>query len=178
MEILMNGHKDADGKFHPHNDSSKKLSSHQVESSKQSHVVETDAQALKRNKTPRNSMHVGEHDFDEHSDSRYGTHTTHIQEHQEKPERRFLKSSYATPEKRKEIDEDGNKDITRVIPHETIFGKDKDGKTITKHHDLITGRPRLLDTGDVLGNGYGDEKRHQEFIKKTGGWHNIYLGDK
>jgi|GEM_PF-4572421 hypothetical protein len=174
----MNGHKDAKGNFIPHSDSSKKLSSHQVDKPKQSSVNETDAQRLKRVKTPRNSMHVGEKDFLENSNNKWGNHITHSQEHQEKPDRRYLKSSYSTPEKRKQIEDDWTKDITRVTPTETIFDEDENGKTRTKHSDLVIGRPRLLDTGDSLGNGYDDEKRHLNFIKETGGHHHIYLGGK
>jgi hypothetical protein len=51
----LNGHKDADGKFHPHNDTSNKLSSHQVESSKHGSVNHSDANKLKNKKIkPRN----------------------------------------------------------------------------------------------------------------------------
>jgi hypothetical protein len=46
----MNGHKDADGKFHPHNDTSNKLSSHQVESSKHGSVNHSDVDKLKQSK--------------------------------------------------------------------------------------------------------------------------------
>ncbi len=47
----MDGHKDKDGKFHPHSDSSSKLSSHQVESSKQLKVNHKNAYKIKNKKT-------------------------------------------------------------------------------------------------------------------------------
>ena len=56
----MNGHKDADGKFHPHNDTSNKLSSHQVESSKHGSVNQSDANKLKNKKS-------NEHYFNMHN---------------------------------------------------------------------------------------------------------------
>ncbi len=46
----MDGHKDKDGKFHPHSDSSSKLSSHQVEDSKDDNVNHDDAKTLLESK--------------------------------------------------------------------------------------------------------------------------------
>ncbi len=49
----MDGHKDSSGKFHPHSDSFKKLSSHQVENAKDSSVNHNDANDLKNKKQPK-----------------------------------------------------------------------------------------------------------------------------
>ena len=57
---MTNGHKDKDGKFHPHSDSSNKLSSHQVESSKHGSVNQSDANKLKNKKS-------NEHYFNMHN---------------------------------------------------------------------------------------------------------------
>ncbi len=46
----MDGHKDSKGNFHPHSDSSKKLSSHQVNTSKADIIDEIKAKELKNKK--------------------------------------------------------------------------------------------------------------------------------
>ncbi len=100
-------------------------------------------------KNYKNSMNAPP--FTKNSNNDYGSHTTHSPEHTIQTIDSSKPSNWKSQKDRDQIQDDYRKSLVRVVPHETIFEKGKDGKYKTKHDQLVLGRTRVMSNAELGG---------------------------
>ncbi len=95
----------------------------------------------------KNSMNAPP--FTENSNSDYGSHTTHYPEHTIQTIDPSKLKNWKTKKDRDQIQDDYRKSLVKVVPHETIFEKGKDGQYRTKHSELVLGRTRVMSNDEI-----------------------------